>query len=218
MLAFVVENMFLLTIEILEGEAVNSQFRILRHPRLDGRQRNPKQLRVEPGAGLVQLREQDLHLLPFGVHLVVALILVVPQRGEVPDAVGQLSDVVGEAERGQQAVGALHQRALQGRKGSDFRIQGVVGRLPRGPVGKNVGERPFEPLGNRIAIPERRGRRSFGRPEQTHQKIIDEARDAGAPSHQYCFSSFFEVGHTVSSVSPSYSSPFFITYRIDVVL
>src|SRR4051794_5473865 len=30
-------------------------------------------------------------------------------------------------------------------------------------------------------------------------------------SHQYCVASFFGVGHTWSSVSPSHISPFFIT-------
>ena len=79
MLALLVEHVLLLAVEILDGEAIDRELRVLRHPLLDGRQRNRQQLRAEPGARLRGLREENLHLLAAGVHLVVALILVVLQ-------------------------------------------------------------------------------------------------------------------------------------------
>jgi hypothetical protein len=46
------------------------------------------------------LGEQDLNLLALGVDLVVALVLVVPQRCEVPDLVLELTDFIPEPQRG----------------------------------------------------------------------------------------------------------------------
>ncbi len=79
MLAFVVEHVLLLTIEILEGEPIHREIAVVRHPLLDCWKRDAQQLRIEPGARLVQLGEQDLHLLTLCVDLIVTLILVVPE-------------------------------------------------------------------------------------------------------------------------------------------
>ena len=79
MFALVVEHVLLLPVEILERETVQSQRRAGGHPLLNGRQRNLQQLRIEPGSGLRSFREQNLHLLPLGVDLIVTLILVVPE-------------------------------------------------------------------------------------------------------------------------------------------
>ncbi len=105
-LPLVVEHVLLLAVEVFQREAVHGEVRPRVHPRLHGGERNLEQLGVEPGARLAPLREQDLHLLPLRVHGVVALVLVVPQRGVVPDLVFELADRVGRHERRDQRVGA----------------------------------------------------------------------------------------------------------------
>jgi len=50
MLTFVVEHVLLLTVEILDGEAVLGEIAVSRHPLLNRRERNLEQFRIEPGA------------------------------------------------------------------------------------------------------------------------------------------------------------------------
>ena len=102
MLALVVEHVLLLPIEIFDRKAIDRELRVLRHPRLHRRQRDLQQFGIEPRARLRDLGEQNLHLLPPRVHLVVALILVVLQRREVPDLVRELPDLVRDLVGGQQ--------------------------------------------------------------------------------------------------------------------
>ena len=94
-LTFVIEHVLLLAIEILDRKPVDRQVGILRHPGLNRCQRNGQQFGIEPRARLTGFGEENLDLLPLGVDLIVALILVVPERGEIPDLVRQLSDLVG---------------------------------------------------------------------------------------------------------------------------
>jgi hypothetical protein len=100
--ALVVEHVLLLPVEILESEAVQRQRRAGVHPLADGRQRNLQQFRVEPRRRLRSLCEQNLHLLPLGVDLIVTLILIVPERRVIPDLLLELADVVAERQRRQQ--------------------------------------------------------------------------------------------------------------------
>ncbi|MGC4085302.1 MAG: hypothetical protein QM736_25065 [Vicinamibacterales bacterium] len=79
MLSLVVEHVFLLAVQVLDGEAVDGESGIGRHPGLHRRERNGEQFGVEPRGRVRGLREQDLHLLPPRVDLVVPLILVVPE-------------------------------------------------------------------------------------------------------------------------------------------
>ncbi len=85
----------------------------LRDPLADGLDRNLQQLWIEPGLRLLPAREQDLNLLPPRVDRVVALVLVVTQRGEIPHTVRELSERFGEPERVEQTLRAARQRALQ---------------------------------------------------------------------------------------------------------
>ena len=170
--ALVVEHVLLLPVEILDREAIDRELGVLRHPRLDGGQRNGQQLRAEPRAHLRELREENLHLLASGVHLVVALILVVLQRDEIPDLVGKLADLVRQLVGRQQLIGTLGERALQGAVGGGLQVELVVRTLPRVPVRKDVREVPLEAIGNRVAIAKRRRGRSFGGGERIHQSII----------------------------------------------
>ncbi len=95
--ALVVEHVLLLPVEILESETVHRQRRAGVHPLANGRQRNLQQFGIEPRRGLRGLCEQNLHLLPLGVDLIVTLILVVPERRVVPDLVLELADLVASA-------------------------------------------------------------------------------------------------------------------------
>ena len=146
--ALFVEHVLLLPVQVLDGKAVDRELGVGVQPLLHGRQRNLQQLGVEPGARLVRLREQNLHLLTARVDLVVALVLVVLERGEVPDLIRELADVVGQLHRGEQPVGALGQRALQSGVGADLPLELVVGRLPLGPGREDVREVPLESIGD----------------------------------------------------------------------
>ncbi len=161
--AFVVEDMFLLAVEVFEHEPVNVQRRAVHHPALHRVERNGEQFRFEPGCGLRRLREQDLDFLPPGVRLVVALILVVAERREVPDFVFELPDVVAELQRSEQGVAALRQRALERAEFADFLIQLTVGGLPRVPVRIDPGEIPLVLIGNLVAVAGRGRGGSLGR-------------------------------------------------------
>ncbi len=178
-LALLVEHVLLLAVEILEREAVHRQGRLRVHPRLDGRQRNRQQLRIEPRARLAGLREQDLDLLAPGVDLVVALILVVLQAREVPHLVGELADVVGQLHRGEQAVGALRERALQRGVGGDLGLELVVAALPRLPAGEDVVEVPLVAVVNRGAVAKLGRSRGLGGREQVHLSIISRCATGG---------------------------------------
>ncbi len=171
-LALLVEHVLLLPVEILDGEAIDRELGVPRHPLLDGGQRNGEQLRAEPGAHLRELREENLHLLAPGVHLVVALVLVVLQRDEIPDLVGQLADLVRQLVGRQQLIGTLGERALQGAVGGDLQVELVVRALPRVPVRKDVVEIPLEAISDRVPIAQRWCGWSFGGGERIHQSII----------------------------------------------
>ena len=122
------------------------------------------------------LGEQNLHLLAPRVDLVVALILVVLQRGEIPDLVRELADVVGQLHRREQSLGALRQRALQRGVGADFRFELVVGGLPLRPVREDVREVPLEPIGNVGAVAQFRCRGCFDGSEGIHWDRIAQVR------------------------------------------
>ena len=171
-LAFVVQNMLLLAIEIFEREAIHGKPGIRRHPFLQRRQRNCQHLRIEPRARLPRLGEQNLDLLPPRVDRVVPLILVVHQRRVVPDLVGQLADLIRQRHRGEQLVRAARERPLKRGVRGDFRLEFVVGGLPCLPTLEDMRQVPFEPRGNAgsIALLGRSG--GLGRRHRIHQKSI----------------------------------------------
>ena len=74
-----VEHVFLLAIEILDGEPVQLQGRSRIDPGTDRVERYLQQFRIEPGLRLLPLREENLHLLAARVDRVVALVFVVFQ-------------------------------------------------------------------------------------------------------------------------------------------
>jgi hypothetical protein len=172
MFAFFVEHVLLLPVEILDGKAVDRELGVGVQPLLDGRQGDLQELGVEPRARLVRLGEQNLHLLTAGVDLVVALILVVLERGEVPDLIRELADVVGQLHRRQQSVGAFGQRALQSGVGANLPLEVVVGPLPLGPGREDVREVPFESVGNVVTLAKLQTGRCLGGREQIHAGII----------------------------------------------
>ena len=164
--------MLLLAVQVFEREPVHRQIGAAGHPCLDGWQRDFQQLRIEPGAGLTRLREQNLDLLPLRIDLVVALILVVLQRREIPHLVGKLSDVVGQLHGGEQLLRTLRQRPLQRGIRGNLLFQFRVRRPPGRPIGKDVGQVPLESIGNVLAIPQLWCRPCLGRRKQTHPQII----------------------------------------------
>ncbi len=172
MLTLVVEDMFLLAVQVLDRKAIHGQLGVFGHPLLDGRERDPQQLGIEPGGRLRRLCEQDLHLLTLGVDLVVALILVVAERGEVPDLVLELADVVAQFERREQCVRTARQRPLQRGERRNLPVEVLVRRIPGVPVGKNICEIPFETIGNLVALEELRRCCGFGGTERVHRMII----------------------------------------------
>ena len=117
-----------------------------RHPLLDRRERNLEQFRIEPGARLTRLGEQDLHLLTPCVDLVVALILVVPERREVPDFIRQLADRIRQLERVQQPLGSQRECPLKRRVLCDLALELVVRGFPARPVLENMREVPLEAI------------------------------------------------------------------------
>ena len=142
-LARLVEHVFLLPVEILDGETIEREIRVVVHPLPDRVERNQEQLGAEPRLRLLPFGEKNLDLLAPRVHAVVALIFVVPERGEIPDAIRQLPEGLGEAERGKQAFGPLRQRALQRRIPVDPRVELLVARLPLLPALKDVRQIPL---------------------------------------------------------------------------
>ena len=102
--AVLVEHVLLLVEEAFDGETVDCQIGSRVQPAANGVERDGEQLWIEPGAGLLLPREEDLHLLATSIDLVVALILVVLKSGEIPDAVAQRTHVVHCAKRCQQLV------------------------------------------------------------------------------------------------------------------
>ena len=106
-LAFLVEHVLLLVKQALDRKAIDGEFGVPVHPAANRVERNRQQLRVEPRARLLLPGEQDLHLLAAAVDLVVALILVVLQRREVPDLVREGAHLVHRRERVEQRRPAL---------------------------------------------------------------------------------------------------------------
>ena len=159
----VVQDVLLLPIQVLERETVDRQLGTRGQPGADLRQRDLQQLGIEPRRGLRRLGEQNLDLLSACVDLVVALVLVVPKRREVPHLVFELADLVAEAQRRQQRLAPLAKRSLECRERIDLPVELGVGRLPLVPRGEDVLQVPLESLGDAVAVAERRCRRSFGR-------------------------------------------------------
>ena len=93
-LAGLVEHVLLLPVEVLDREPVDLEVACLIHPLAHAVQRNLQQFGVEPGLGLLPAREQDLDLLSPGVDGVVALVLIVLKRRVVPDAIGELAQLL----------------------------------------------------------------------------------------------------------------------------
>ena len=180
-LALLVEDVLLLPIEVLEREAVEGEIGVVRHPLLDGRQRDAQQLGIEPGGGLARLREQNLDLLTARVDLIVALIFVVLERCVIPDLIRELTDVVRQLHRREQGVGTLRERALERRIPADLDLEILVGPLPLRPTRKNVRQIPLEPVGNVGAIAKMRCRRSFGGRRRIHPTIISGVLPARIP-------------------------------------
>jgi hypothetical protein len=94
--------------------------------------------------------------LTIGVDVVVSLILVVPERGEIPDLVLQLTDLVAQLERRSQRLATRRKRSLQSCVGRDLSVQILVGGLPRSPVRKDALEVPLESIVNLIALTQSR--------------------------------------------------------------
>ena len=113
-LALFVEDVLLLVKQRLDRKAVKRERRVTFHPLPDGVERYGEQFRVEPGAGLMLAREQNLHLLSSRVDLVVALILVVAQRRVIPDAIAEHTHAVHRAESVKQCLRTTGQRPLPG--------------------------------------------------------------------------------------------------------
>ena len=113
-LALLVEHVLLLVKQALDGKPVDRERRVRRPstPRIVS-SGMASSSGIEPGARLLLTREQNLHLLPTGVDLVVPLILVVVQRGVVPDAIAERAHLVHRRERRQQRLRARCERALK---------------------------------------------------------------------------------------------------------
>ena len=100
-------------VTVLRCDLPYRQIRPRVEPATNSLERDGEQLRIEPGAGLLLACEENLHLLPTGIDVVVALIFVVVKSREVPDAVAQRTHVVHRAKRGQQLVRTCGKRALE---------------------------------------------------------------------------------------------------------
>ena len=158
--------------ELFQGKPIHRQRRTLRHPAPHLFERNLQQLRAEPGGRLRILGEENLDLLLFRVDLIVALILVVPERGEVRHLVLELTDIVAQLQRRQQVRRAAGERALKRRELGDLGIELRVGRLPLLPAGEDVREIPLERRRDVGTFPLRGRSGSFGRREQVHPAMI----------------------------------------------
>src|SRR5688572_26917532 len=90
--------MLLLAIQVLDRKAIQAERLEPVHPSADGLEGNLQQLGVEPRLRLLPAGEQDLHLLTPRVDRVVPLVLVVAQRREIPDAVGELAEILRQLE------------------------------------------------------------------------------------------------------------------------
>ena len=173
--AFVVEDVLLLPIEIFDRKAVYGERAARVHPSAHGVERNREQLRIEPCRRLRRLGEEDLDFLTLRVHLVVALVLVVTERCEIPDLVFELTDFVAQHERREHGVRSPRQRTAQRRKLVNLAVELGVRAVPGIPVGIDLGEIPFEALGDLVALPQRWCGRRFGRFQQVHPTIIERS-------------------------------------------
>src|SRR5262245_33272800 len=143
--------MFLLVKQTLDGEAIHGEFAVRIEPgsdRLDG---DREKFGIEPGACLLLLGKQNLHLLASRVDLVVALILVVMQRREVPDAVAERTHRVHRLEGANQPLRSLPQCSLKTRKGRNRLVELCVRRVPFVPTLTNRREVPLVSRRNRVA-------------------------------------------------------------------
>ena len=143
--------MLLLPVEVLDGELVETQRFAPGHPASDRFQRDGQQFRIEPGLGLRQPRKQDLHLLPLGIDGVVALILVVLKRREIPDPIGELPKLLGQSECVQERVRAAGKSTFQRGVPRDAGFELLVALVPGVPVGKDIRQIPFEAFGHVLA-------------------------------------------------------------------
>src|SRR5262249_5531414 len=115
---------------------------------LDG---DRQQFGIEPGACLLLPGEQNLHLLAPCVDLVVALILVVVQRREVPHTVTERPHGIHRLEGGHQSLSSLSQRSLKSRKRRNRFVKLRVRGVPFVPALANRCEVPRVSRRNRVA-------------------------------------------------------------------
>ena len=175
-LALLVEHVLLLAIEILDARSGRrASSGLAGHPLLHRRQRN---LRAAPGLN------QALACAAFAnrictcwrlrVDLVVALILVVPERREVPHLVRR----AGRSRRDSFSAASSRsapcaERALQRGVRGNLGLELGVGALPLVPVGEDVRQVPFEAIGNTVAVAQLGcSRRRCRSGERIHQLMI----------------------------------------------
>ena len=113
-------------------------------------------------------RDQRLHLLFPRVHVVVALILVVAERGKEVDAIRQLPELVAEPVGGQQPIGSLGERAFQRGIVIDAPVELRARAIPRVPVRIDIEQIPLELVVDVRAVARAGGRRG------KHETIIRE--------------------------------------------
>ena len=150
-LALLVENMLLLMKQALDRKAVHRQFSARTNPIPHGLDRDGEQFRIEPGARLLLPCKENLNLLTSRVDGVVALVLVVVKRREIPDPVAESTHRIHRAERRKQVVGTLDECAPQRGERGNFRLQIAVGQCPLVPVEANRRQIPRVARRNRVA-------------------------------------------------------------------
>ena len=174
-LAGLVEHVLLLAVQVLDREAVDAQAA----PSCSIQPRTVSS-GICSSSGLnhdsacCQPREQDLHLLPLRVDGVVALVLVVLQRREIPDAVGELAELFGEPERRRAACRARRRACPSARRSARCPPRAACRRPPTPPSsGKMSVQVPLEPIGDLVAAPaadlRRLGRGDVGSDRTGHE-------------------------------------------------
>src|SRR5207253_4047337 len=109
---------------------------------------------IEPGGRLVVPGEQNLDLLPAGVDVVVALILVVLKGREVPHLVHQRPDAILRLQRRQELVRAPSERALEALQPLDAGLELPEARRPIVPIATDAGQVPLIAVWNTVAVGE----------------------------------------------------------------